>query len=128
MVALAGNFYIFTPCLTALLAAILLAVRNIAAAWNMRAFLILLVYHDNSSDRYCSGFSIFCSVQRLPFASNGVHNRVPVAIRDSTVLLCIVIAIKIPSWGRQAVRSVVELFRQGSEPDRARPSRTPKDS
>jgi hypothetical protein len=58
MVALAGNFYIFAPRLTAYLAAILLAVWNIAAAWNVRAFLVLLVYHGNSSDRYDSGFSI----------------------------------------------------------------------
>jgi hypothetical protein len=58
MVALAGNFYIFAPRLTARLAAVLLAVLNIAAAWNVRAFLVLLVYHGNSSDRYCSGFSI----------------------------------------------------------------------
>jgi hypothetical protein len=45
MVALAGNFYIFVPGLTARLAAILLAVLNIAAAWNVRAFLVLLVFH-----------------------------------------------------------------------------------
>ena len=42
MVALAGNFYIFAPRLTARLAAVLLAVRNIAAAWNVCAFLVLL--------------------------------------------------------------------------------------
>jgi hypothetical protein len=58
MIALAGNFYFFAPRITAYLAAILLAVWNIAAAWNVRAFLVLLVYHDNSSDRCCSGFSI----------------------------------------------------------------------
>ena len=45
MVALAGNFYVFTPRLTALLAAVLLAVWNIAEAWNVRAFLVLLVFH-----------------------------------------------------------------------------------
>jgi hypothetical protein len=45
MVALAGNFYIFVPRLTARLAAVLLAVLNIAAAWNVRAFLVLLVFH-----------------------------------------------------------------------------------
>ena len=43
MIALAGNFYIFAPRITAGLAAVLLAVRNIAAAWNVRAFLVLLV-------------------------------------------------------------------------------------
>jgi hypothetical protein len=43
MIALAGNLYIFAPRITARLAAVLLAVRNIAAAWNVRAFLILLV-------------------------------------------------------------------------------------
>jgi hypothetical protein len=58
MVALAGNLYIFAPRLTAGLAAVLLALLNIAAAWNVRAFLVLLVYHGNSSDRYGSGFSI----------------------------------------------------------------------
>jgi hypothetical protein len=58
MVALAGNFYIFAPRLTARLAAVLSALLNIAAAWNVRAFLVLLVYHGNSSDRYGSGFSI----------------------------------------------------------------------
>jgi hypothetical protein len=58
MIALASNFYIFAPRITARLAAILLAVRNTAAAWNVRALLVLLVYHGNSSDRYCSGFSI----------------------------------------------------------------------
>ena len=45
MVALAGNFYVCTPRLTALLAAVLLAVWNIAEAWNVRAFLVLLVFH-----------------------------------------------------------------------------------
>ena len=50
MIALAGNFYIFAPRLTARLATVLLAVRNIAAAWNVRAFLILLDHH-NSPDR-----------------------------------------------------------------------------
>jgi hypothetical protein len=59
MVALAGNFHIFAPRITARLAAVLLAVGNIAEAWNVRAFLFLLIYHFNSSDRYCSGFSIF---------------------------------------------------------------------
>ena len=54
MIALAGNFYIFASRITARLAAVLLAVRNIAAAWNVRAFLVLLVYHGNSSDRYRS--------------------------------------------------------------------------
>jgi len=58
MIALAGDFYIFAPRLTAGLAAVLLAVRNIAAAWDVRAFLVLLVSHGNSSDRYCSGFLI----------------------------------------------------------------------
>ena len=58
MIALAGNFYVCAPCITAYLAAVLLAVWNIAAAWNVRAFLVLLVYHGKSSDRYCSGFSI----------------------------------------------------------------------
>ena len=48
MVALAGNFYVFTPRLTALLAAVLLAVRDITAAGNVRAFLALLVCHGNS--------------------------------------------------------------------------------
>ena len=47
MVALAGNFYVFTPRLTALLAAVLLAVRNIATAWNVRALLILLACHGS---------------------------------------------------------------------------------
>src|SRR5262249_23030681 len=45
MVALAGIFYVCTPRLTALLAAVLLAVWNIAEAWNVRAFLVLLVFH-----------------------------------------------------------------------------------
>ena len=45
MVALAGNFHLFAPRLTARLAAVLLGVLNIAAAWNVRAFLVLLVYH-----------------------------------------------------------------------------------
>jgi len=58
MIALAGNFYIFAPRITASLAAVLLAVRNIAAAWDVRALLVSLVYHGNSSDRYCSGFLI----------------------------------------------------------------------
>jgi len=58
MIALAGDFYVFAPRLTARLAAVLLAVRNIAAAWDVRAFLVLLVSHGNSSDRYRSGFSI----------------------------------------------------------------------
>jgi hypothetical protein len=57
MIALAGNFYIFAPRLTAGLAAVLLAVRNIAAAWNVCAFLVLLIGHGNSFDRYCSEFS-----------------------------------------------------------------------
>ena len=64
MIALAGNFYIFAPRLTACLAAVLLAVRNSAAAWDMRAFLVLLVSHGNSSDRYCSGFSIHLQARR----------------------------------------------------------------
>jgi len=55
MIALAGNFHIFAARITARLAAVLLAVRNIAPAWNMRAFLALLVHHDYSSDRYSSG-------------------------------------------------------------------------
>lgn len=50
MIALAGYFHIFAPRLTARLAAVLLALRNLAAAWNVRAFLILLDHH-NSSDR-----------------------------------------------------------------------------
>jgi hypothetical protein len=50
MSALTGNFYILAPRLTARLAAVLLAVRNIAAAGDVRAFLALLVYHDNSFD------------------------------------------------------------------------------
>jgi hypothetical protein len=50
MIALAGNFYVFAPRITAYLAAVVLAVWNIAAAWNMRAFLVLLVYHRNSSN------------------------------------------------------------------------------
>jgi hypothetical protein len=59
MIALAGNFYIFAPRITARLAAVLMAVQNIAAAWNVRACLLgILVYHGNSSDRYCSGLSI----------------------------------------------------------------------
>src|SRR5579863_6805943 len=41
MVALAGNLYIFAPRLTARLAAVLSALLNIAAAWNVRAFLVL---------------------------------------------------------------------------------------
>jgi hypothetical protein len=45
MVALAGNFYVFTPRLTALLAAVLLAVWNIAEAWSVRAFFVLLFFH-----------------------------------------------------------------------------------
>ena len=45
MVALAGNFYVFTPRLTTLLAAVLLAVWDIAEAWNVRAFHVLLVFH-----------------------------------------------------------------------------------
>jgi len=49
MIALADNLYIFAPRITARLAAVLLAVRNIAAACNVREFLVLLVYHDNSS-------------------------------------------------------------------------------
>jgi len=55
MIALACNFHIFAARITARLAAVLLAVRNIATAWNMRAFLALLVHHDYSSDRYSSG-------------------------------------------------------------------------
>jgi hypothetical protein len=51
MIALAGNFHIFAARITARLAAVFLAVRNIAPAWNMRAFLALLVHHDYSSDR-----------------------------------------------------------------------------
>src|SRR5215467_3613452 len=58
MIALAGDFYVFAPSLTARLAAVLLTVRNIAAAWDVRAFLVLLVSHGNSSDRCCSGFLI----------------------------------------------------------------------
>src|SRR5215831_6410101 len=58
MIALAGDFYVFAPRLTARLAAVLLAVRNVAAAWDVRAFLVLLVSHGNSSDRCCSGFLI----------------------------------------------------------------------
>ena len=58
MIALAGNFYVLAPRITAYLAAVLLAVWNTAAAWNARAFLVLLVYHGDSSDRYGSGFSI----------------------------------------------------------------------
>ena len=49
MIALAGDFDIFAPRLTARLAAVLLARWNIAEAWNMRAFLVLLVCHINSS-------------------------------------------------------------------------------
>ena len=45
MVALAGDFYVFTSRLPTLLAAVLLAVRDIAEAWNVRAFLVLLVFH-----------------------------------------------------------------------------------
>jgi hypothetical protein len=58
MIALAGNFYVFAPRITAFLAAVLLAVWNIAAAWNVRAFLVLQIHHGNSSDRCRSGFSI----------------------------------------------------------------------
>jgi hypothetical protein len=57
MIALAGNFHIFAARITTRLAAVLLAVRNIAPAWNVRAFLVL-IYHCCSSDRYCSAFSI----------------------------------------------------------------------
>jgi len=64
MIALTCNFYIFAPRITARLAAVLLAVRNIAAAGNVRAFLVLLVYHGNSSDRYCSGFSVHRQARR----------------------------------------------------------------
>src|SRR5215831_18968526 len=62
MIALAGNFYIFAPRITTRLAAVLLAVRNIAAAWNVRACLFLLISHRNSSERHCSEFSILCQV------------------------------------------------------------------
>jgi hypothetical protein len=58
MIALAGDFHIFVPRITASVAAVLLAARNIAAAWNVRACLVLLLYHRNSSDQYCSGLSI----------------------------------------------------------------------
>lgn len=94
MIALTRNFYIFTTRLTACLAAVLLAVRNIAAAWNVRTFLILLDHH-NSSDRSGSGFSIFCSSLGLPFSCTAPPHAV--AVRGSPVLLCMVIAIKIPS-------------------------------
>ena len=49
MITLAGNFYIFAPRITTRLAAVLLALRNIAAAWNVRALLVLLVYHETPS-------------------------------------------------------------------------------
>lgn len=101
MIALAGNLYIFAPRITAHLAAVLLAVRNIAAAWNVRAFLILLVYHDNSFDRYCSGFSIS---DRRP-GQNYRRSAPPFSCTDTrpraglllAVFLYILIAIKIPS-------------------------------
>ena len=58
MIALAGNFYIFAPCLTAHLATVLLAVRNTTEARNVCTFLVLLVHHGKSSDRYCFELSI----------------------------------------------------------------------
>jgi len=45
MIALACDFYVFAPRLTARLAAVLLAGRNIAAARDVCAFLVLLVSH-----------------------------------------------------------------------------------
>ena len=121
MIALAGNFYIFAPRITARLAAVLLAARNIAAAWNVRAFLILLKHH-NSSDRNCSGFSIFCSSHGLPFSCT--LYRVPVAIRGS-VLLSSLLQSRF-HLGTTSSRGAVERLRQGSERKRARLSGTPK--
>ena len=77
MVALAGNFYIFAPSLTARLAAVLLAVLNIAAAWNVHAFLVLLVYH-----------AVLVHERRTACR---------VAIRGGAVFLCTLVATKIPS-------------------------------
>jgi hypothetical protein len=65
MVALAGNFHILAARITARIAAVFLAVLNIAAAGNVRAFLVLLVDHDNSSDGYRSGFPILSSKCKL---------------------------------------------------------------
>jgi hypothetical protein len=133
MVALAGNFYIFAPRLTARLAAVLFAVLNIAAAWNVRAFLFLLVYHGNSSDRYCSGFSILWQTRRqtcrrsappLSGTLDQIERRTASwLIRAGAVFLCILVAIKIPS-GSDKQSGAVELSSQSSEHYRARPSRT----
>ena len=96
MIALAGNFYIFASRITARLAAVLLALGNIAAAWNVCAFLVLLVYHatppiDTVLD------SQFSAALNAAVLRHGRTIACRVAIRAGTGFLCILVAIKIPS-------------------------------
>jgi len=58
MIALAGDLYVLAPRLAACLTAVLLAVRNIAAARNVRAFLVLLVHMQLLPIGHCSELSI----------------------------------------------------------------------
>lgn len=50
MITLTRDLHVLAPSIAASLTAILLAVSNIAKAWNVRAFLVFLVCHGNSSE------------------------------------------------------------------------------
>ena len=50
MITLTRDLDVLTPSIAASLTAILFAVSNIAKAWNVRAFLVFLVCHGNSSE------------------------------------------------------------------------------
>jgi hypothetical protein len=98
MIALAGDFDIFAPRIMARLAAVLLAVRNIVVAWNVRPFLVLLVCHGNSSDRYFLD-SQFSAALNAAVLMQGRPTACRVGMSAGAVFLCNLIAIKIPSGG-----------------------------
>lgn len=50
MITLTRDLDVLAPSVAASLTAILFAVSNIAKAWNVRAFLVFLVCHENSSE------------------------------------------------------------------------------
>jgi hypothetical protein len=86
MIALAGNFHILASRITAHLAAVLLAVRDIAPAWNMRAHFLLFWSTMTISPIYTVLDTWF-------------SDRVSGSYSQQRCALYMVIAIRIPSRG-----------------------------
>jgi hypothetical protein len=72
MIALIGDLNFFAPSIAAKVTAIVLAVSNIAKARDVRAFLVFLVHHGNSSDYGCCYLS--AAMFTLVFLSARIDN------------------------------------------------------